>query len=315
MRKYQHCLRCFCLLLVYFTSEGLCQQTDESPTPPQETKWYDVWHADFSDSMNDTARELDEFFALDGTDEHKNARAEGRIRIGWEPRTGNYNETDLRFRIRVKLPALKDRVDLLVADDDEYDQDNTIKAARNVDARETDSATLALRFRESLESKVSYRIGTGRRGQIFAKASFDDRVNFTPSLSLFYDAEMYYYNRDRFGSELGLRFQKAISTNQYVRFNNRYYFRDETDDWLWRHELQYLRPLTDNSATIYSFFTEGLNKPNYRVNEVYASLRWRTNPTRDWLYYEIEPFVVWLREESFNTSFGIAFRIEAYYGQ
>ena len=36
---------------------------------------------------------------------------------------------------------------------------------------------------------------------------------------------------------------------------------------------------------------------------------------RDWLYFEVEPFVLWLREEDFKTSYGVALRVEAYYGR
>ena len=59
---------------------------------------------------------------------------------------------------------------------------------------------------------------------------------------------------------------------------------------------------------------EGLSQPNYRVEEIYSGLRWRSNTVRDWLYFDVEPFVLLLREENFSPSFGVALRVEAYYG-
>ena len=36
---------------------------------------------------------------------------------------------------------------------------------------------------------------------------------------------------------------------------------------------------------------------------------------RKWLFFEIEPFVVWLDKEDFEPSYGIALRFEAFYGE
>ena len=92
--------------------------------PPATESWLDNWHSNFSESMDYTAQRLDEFFALADSDEHENARAEGRVRFGWEPRTRDLAAQDFRFRVRVKLPALKDRVDLMLSDDESYDRDH-----------------------------------------------------------------------------------------------------------------------------------------------------------------------------------------------
>ena len=291
------------------------QPVEDSTKTKPEKYWLDRWQDNLTDSLDYTARQLDSFFAIEGSDEYKDARAEGRIRLGWEPRSRDLAETDLRFRIRVKLPALEDRVDLLLSDTEDYDQEDTIKAARDPAFRQGDRTTLALRFRKAPDSHFSYRVGAGRRDQLYVKSRFEDMVVFTKSVAMRYDAETYYYTRDRFGAELGATFQFLTPKDNVIRFNNRYYFRDESNDWLWRHEVQYLQPINNQSAAIYNIFTEGLTQPNFRTEEVYTSVRWRTNPHREWLFYEVEPFVVWLREEDFKPSYGLALRVEVYYGK
>lgn len=174
---------------------------------------------------------------------------------------------------------------------------------------------MAIRFREDKEARLSHRIGAGRRDQLFVKSQFDDVVPITKTLSLDYDAEVYYYTRDQLGAELGLSFQQLLPNDEYLKFNNRYYYRSRSDDWVWRHSMQHLVPRSPNSATIFTLYAEGGNQPNYRINEVYTSIRWRTNPVREWLYFEVEPFVVWLREEDFRASLGMAMRVEMYYGK
>ena len=304
----------FILLITVSTPVNADEQTETPPLPAADDAWLDVWHSKFSNSMDYTAQQLDEFFALEGSDNHKDAQAEGRVRFGLEPRTRDLMATDFRFRIRVKLPALKNRVELLLSDDDDYTRRDNIRAARDSVDHLQDSASLALRYQKNDNSKLSHRIGAGRGDQLFARSRFEDDIWFAEDFKLDYDGEIYYYTRDQFGAELGLNFTQMLEDDQFVRLQNRYYYRDRSTDWLWRHELQYLRPLTDQSALLYTFFVKGLTKPNHHVTEVYTSVRWRTNYRRSWLFFELEPFVIWLKQEHFSPSYGLAVRFEFYYG-
>ena len=58
---------------------------------------------------------------------------------------------------------------------------------------------------------------------------------------------------------------------------------------------------------------DGLNKPSYKEEQVLLSMRYKRNVLRPWLFVEIEPFLLWLREENFRTSVGIAMRLEVHF--
>ena len=277
--------------------------------------WFDHWHIQLENTMNATARNLDEFFALDQDVSHEDAKASGRIRIGWEPRSRDWAEFDVRFRVRVKLPALKNRVDLLLTDDEDDLQETTVKASRNDQLGRRDQTTLALRFRRSPDAKLSHRIGFGRRDQVFLKSRYRNSYALSEDDALLYDAEVYYYTRDHLGGELGLSYQHLMDENSLIRQNNRYYYRDNSNDWRWRHELQYMHQFSAQSAYIYTLFVEGLSRPNMHTEQVFLSARWRTNPTREWMYFEVEPYLLWLKEEDFKPSYGVALRLEVHYGE
>jgi hypothetical protein len=225
------------------------------------------------------------------------------------------SDTDLRFRVRVRLPALKERVDLLLSDNEDETQNNTIRAARDTGNNNRDRTTIALRFRPEQDSHYSFRIGAGRRDQLYAMTRYRDAFAFSNQWAMLYDAELYYYTRDRLGAEVGVAFQYEINKKHLVRQNNRYYYRDDTNDWLWRHEVHHLFSVDRHNAVIPHLMVEGLSQPNFRVEEVYGGFRWRNNMLRDWLFFEVEPFVLWLRDEDFKTSYGVALRVEAYYGR
>mgnify|MGYP001255653068 FL=1 len=281
-----------------------------------DSAWFDVWQRSFTDSIDFTVRQFDGMFSQEnGPHRNKQAKAEGRIQLSWEPRSRDLAETDLRFRIRVSLPHLEDRVDLLLSDNEDETQSDTLKAARNDSLGRRDNTTIALRFRPDQNSHYSYRIGAGRRDQLYVKSRYRDAMAFNAHWAMLYDAELYYYTRDRLGAELGAAIQHVAENNNVTRLNNRFYFRDDSNDWLWRHELQHLYPIDTHNALMYRLMVEGLDRPQYKVEEFYTGLRWRSNPLREWLYFDVEPFALWRRDEGFKPSYGMAFRIEAYYGK
>jgi len=299
------------MLFLLFSSSAICQTQEETP-PPHE--WLDRWHAELSESMDTSAQWLDQFFALEGNHHNNSARAKGRIRVGWSPRSRDFSDVSVRFRINVTLPALQDRVDLILSDNEEDLNEHALENNRAPNLNEQDSANLAFRFRASDDAKMSYRIGGGRRDQLFAKARYRDSYSIDSRNQLLYDAELYYYSRDQLGAEIGFTWQLQNFDQSYSRISNRFYYRDITKDWRWRHEFHHIKQTGEKSAAILSLFTEGLTEPTYQVEEVYTSLRWRTNPLREWLYFEVEPYMIWLREEDFDTSYGVAFRVEVFYG-
>ena len=256
------------------------QNNVESHQPMQ---WFDVWQRSFTDSMDFTVSKFDGLFS-DGSQVKEKAKAEGRIQLSWEPRTRDMAETDLRFRIRVSLPHLENRVDLLLSDNEDETQSDTIKAARSPSLGRQDNTTISLRFRPDQNSHYSFRVGAGRRDQLYVKARYRDAYAFNSHWAMLYDTEIYQYTRDQFGAEFGTSVQHVSSNNNVTRLNNRFYFRDNSNDWLWRHELQHLYPINNKNALVYSFIVEGFNKPNYQVEEVYTGLRWRSNPIREWLF-------------------------------
>ena len=74
-----------------------------------DEQWFDIWQRSFTDSMDFTVKQFDGWFHSGDSGAKQlgeQARAEGRIQLAWEPRSGDFADTDLRFRIRVKLPAL-----------------------------------------------------------------------------------------------------------------------------------------------------------------------------------------------------------------
>ncbi|MEP4890217.1 MAG: hypothetical protein ABJV04_09350 [Aliiglaciecola sp.] len=280
----------------------------------EQAVWLDSMHKNISESVLDTAQWFDNFFANENLQEDQKALGEVRLRLGIEPRSRSLEEFEARLKVRVKLPNLKNRVDLILTDFDE-DQDDKIGSSGNSQFNREDSINLALRYKVSPDSGLSHRIGFGRRFQYYAKSRYRDALSLSNSLEMRYDASIYYYNRDKFGTSLSLTFDYDYSKHLLLRYHNRFEYRDRSNDWLWQHSWQGFKQINDTSAVIYGYYIEGITQPNYRLEEHLVSVKLRKQTKRNWLFYEVEPFILWRRNEHFSASYGLALRIEGYFGE
>ena len=298
------------LIVGLISPTALATEEQQEPYP-----WLDDMHRSIAESVQSSAQWVDDYFADNDWAENEQAQGEARLRLGWEPRSRELNEFEARLRVRVKLPAFQNRVDLIFSDYDDEVPDDKVRAGRQADVNRNDKFSLALRFRPDPESGFSHRIGIGRRAQLFARSRYRTIYHVGDKTDMRWEASVSYYNRDRFGAHTELTFDHRFDQDSLFRFDNRFYFRDETDDWLWQHGWQQFQWLDNKNALVAGFYIEGLSRPDYRLEEYLVSLRWRRNAVREWLFFEVEPFVLWRRDEQFSASYGVALRVEGYFGK
>lgn len=279
--------------------------------------WLDALHDSVTSSVNDTAIWLDDFFADENFVIDENPHGGARISLGWEPRTRDVAQFESRVRLKFKLPNLKNKVDLVFSDFDEDLERAPVKAAQNEVLSRQNRFNLALKWtsQRSKDSVWSNRIGIGRKAQPFARSRYTARGEFTDTQRYRWEVAGYFYSSDGLGSHLGLQLEQDLANLSVLRLDNNFFYRDESNDWLWQHNLYTMQRLSDDSALVTGFYIEGLSQPNYRTEEYLISSRWRKNALREWLFFEIEPFVLWRRDEGFSASYGIALRVEGYFGQ
>lgn len=274
--------------------------------------WFDDWYCELNNSMYNSVYEMNTWFASVDNNPNEQPVASGRIRLGWEPRSGELNEFDSRFKVRVKLPALENRVELLFTDEEDDINEKPLKAARNRELGNQQEATVAIQFKAP-ESKLAYRVGFGRGGQLYARSRYYDKWRVADNLQINYFSEVHYYSRDRLGAELNARLIRAITPDSHIEFKNSFRYLAQTNNWYWQHEFNYLHQMQDTRSWMFTLLVDGTSRPNYRQEQALTSLRYKRSILRPWLFVEIEPYVIWLREENFRSSIGIAMRAEVHF--
>lgn len=299
--------------LLYFANIALITSINAQETE-KEYPWLDSMHQSIASSVNSSALWFDDFFALEEFEHREEAYGEARVRLGWVPRSREFNEFETRFKIRVKLPNLKNRVDLVFSDYEDDLSHNDIQTSSADDFVEKNRFSLALRWRKSPSSGLSHRIGVGRGLQAFAKSRYRNSHSFNDKTILRWETSAYLYSSDGLGANFSWQLGYNETEHTILRWNNYFYYRDRSNDWLWQQSVQKLTQIDEKNALIAGIYIEGLSRPNYRLEEFLISLRWRKNTLRKWLFYEIEPFVLWRRDEQFAASYGVALRLEGHFG-
>ncbi len=295
---------------------GVTSFMAHAESSPSKHVWLDNVHKNVADSMDSTALWFDKFFILEEFSPDQYATGEARIRLGWEPRSRDLAEFDTRFRVKFRLPNLKHRVDVVMSDYEDEQADNSLSVLQDDNNNVNDNRlSLALRFKHKPDSGLSHRLGVGRGLQIFARTRYRNSHSFSEKLSFRWETAANFYSKDGFGSEITGQFGYTASPSKIYRFNNHFVYRDETNDWFWQHNLQYLSQLDNQDAIIAGIYFEGNSRPDYRLEEYLTSVRWRKNALREWLFFEVEPFILWRRDESFSASYGLALRVEGHFSR
>ena len=300
-------LRLLALIIIVQSHQAYAQQ-------PDNTSWLDALHQNIAESVNDSALWFDEFFMLDKDSLSDQAVGEARIQLGWSPRSREFNEFESRLKLRYKLPNLKNRVDLVFSDYDDDQADSPLQNTKIDNRNDQNRFSLALQWKAKPDSGLSHRVGIGRRAQPFVKSRYRAAVNLSAQADLRFDTAVYYYSNDGFGADFTMRYSYVFTPQTMFRLNNHFYFRDQSNDWLWQHSWQHLIQVNDKNALISGFYVEGLSRPNYHPQEYLLSNRWRLNALREWLFFEVEPFVMWRKDENFSASYGISLRVEGFFG-
>ena len=280
-------------------------------------------------TMDWTANWLDGYFAED--DEGKNkAKTWGHFTLGWEPRDGEWSNFPVKFKIKAKLPNLKNRVELILSDNEEEDFKTLPYETVRPDAYKSSQRSLgaAVQFlHKSTETmRTSSRLGWAEsqmyiRSQVRYRKKYLDKkvtVNIQPAIE--------YYFSDGWGARFLFDTGYEINPAHEVRLNYSLQDRESFDSPEWRTGLYSISALSEKSALIIGASSVGVVEPEYVPEFHKFSVRYRRKAIRSWIFFEAEPFVQFARElvpnpttggedyTNFERDIGIAFRLEIHYG-
>lgn len=303
---------------------------------PKESR-LKIWFLDVNSLLENvgstldwSANWIDGQFVDDEAGKNK-AKTWGHISVGWVPQNGDWGNYPVKFKVRAKLPNLKNRVELIFTDNEEADL-NTLpyESARPEAFRSSqNSLGAAVRFLHKTSDKVSSstRVGWGE-SQIYTRSSIiyrrkylDERVtlNAQPAIE--------YYAEDGLGARLILDAGYKFTERHELRLNYGLLDRESFDHPKWRKGIFHLTELSKKSAVIVGATAAGEVEPEYKPKLYRFSVRVRRKSMRSWIFLEAEPFIEFTRDRiiddatndylgftGYERNIGFALRLEAHYG-
>jgi hypothetical protein len=280
--------------------------------------WSQEVHDTIANSVYQSATWFDSFFT-DIDSQQMEPKAIAKIRFGWIPEARNLAEFDSRFRLKVKLPHFKDKISLILSDEDDVEDSqlplNGIGTRPEIN---DDSFAAALRYvvEKESDSLIDTRIGISG-GDIFAKVRQRQLYTSNEKHGVKIEPSTYYFLDDGLGAKLFLEYNYQHDEKSQYRINYSIRGSQSFSGIRWKHGFYLLNQLNSTTASVIGLQVEGERNGQYGffTDKYTLSYRYRFNALQKWLYFEVEPFLEWSKNDSYNTTPGIALRIEGFFSK
>ncbi|PKM21787.1 MAG: hypothetical protein CVV10_07580 [Gammaproteobacteria bacterium HGW-Gammaproteobacteria-14] len=234
--------------------------------------------------------------------------------------TGN----EARVRASVDMPNMERRLSLVLRNNDDIDGDLSSSSSNrpgNVGENEDNTFRAALRWALQERERHNVDIELGLRSELktFVRGRYRWRTPIYNSQWLFrFTESIYWKDLIGFGTETRLEFDRPLGSRTLLRLTSEGERSEELVElglgWDLDQSVTLYHRLNQRSAIQFTVGAQGFTDPTAQVEEWRTSIRFRRNIWRPWLYYEVEPFVVWPRLENYKDTAGIVLRLETQFG-
>lgn len=291
------------------------QATTKKPLTETDD-WMAGFHQGVSNGVFQSAAWFDSFFMEEG-DEQISPKTSARIKLGWEPKSRDWSKLGARFKLKVRLPHFKDKVDLIFSDSAEDQFENLpLESIRTNQDLNEDSFAAAIRyiFKDKDNFVTDTRLGISG-GDIFLRGRHKRTYTWSDRHSFKFEPAIYYYLDDGFGSRLLLEYDYQINPSEQYRVNYSIRGSASFHGIRWKHGFYHLKQLSNDQATVFGLQAEGERNGDrgFFVDKYTLSYRYRFRALKEWLYFEVEPIIEFPEEEGYDITPGIALRVEGFF--
>lgn len=316
--KIKNCTPLAILTVVIFSFSSFCvfssQETnklkEESEGKTLLKQSSDVLQNRMNTMMQDSASWLDSL-AGDDNKNIKGASATGYLQLGWIPRTADWSEFDPKFKVHLSLPRWNDKIALVLDNDDEDELMLDYEASSIEKDSETERVNIAVQYIKTFNKlpQVKFRAGLSR-SQLYARSELKYRwKNETNTITVV--PRIDYFGQDGWAPSLKGSLIYPLS-DSVLSFSASWQKIEAEDNSRQKIGLYHISNTEDTGELV-----SGIQYSNNQNSDesLLLSIRQRNLIYKDWMFFELEPFVEFKQEDNYKRAFGIAIRLIAYYGK
>jgi hypothetical protein len=158
---------------------------------------------------------------------------------------------------------------------------------------------IGVRFRSGLDTFVRFRL----RG-LFSLGNWNLRATET----------IFWRDSTGLGESTRLDFERRFGDNYLFRATSKANWFDETRQFDMGQDFFLIHTINKYRAVIYRAGLSAVSEPKVQATGYILSLRLRQQIHRDWLFFEINPKVLYPQEKNFNAQHSLTFKLEVVFG-
>lgn len=312
------CLICLLLASSLYAPDGFPQAGQPQPEEPdalepEEATAADDTHKAVSQSINNAARWIDSFFD-DDTYIAEDATTTLRLSQAIFLERGESQQYKTRVNVKIDVPRFKNKLNLFAGG--EADDERTSDAPINSIQDTTNDPFAGFQYFAKSTNKVNLSLTAGVKFDS-AELFVGPRLRRTFALGTW---NLRFIQRVRWftdsGWEVPTRFDLETLFGDHLFFRNTVEGRWREKDDGYRYEIRptLFQRLANRKAIEYQWSTVFKTRPNHRLEQSIASIRFRRQIWRKWLFYEIDPQVAFRNDDDFDPKAGVTLALEVVFG-
>jgi hypothetical protein len=275
------------------------------------TTLLDIYHKKISEILIETSQSVDDFFTDTNLSNIKN-KTQAQIKTSFAVENGREAEYSIRFRLKLHLPKLQNRFKLIFEDEDSDDIFYDGSKLDNQYKLENKNYFLRVDYYNYVAKKIDFTLGVGvkfKKLNIYPYLNFKTKYLFEDKNILLKNRFRLYSNRE-YSDTITISKVKKLNNESYILFRNfiRYKNNNKNRDMI--NSISLTKSLTKHrEATIGFLLKEHFQIYKYYFDYPQLYFGYRSPLYKKWLYYEINPSILWREENNYKRSFRIMFNI------
>jgi Tfp pilus assembly major pilin PilA len=299
-----------CTSFFVFPSQETNDKKEEKEIITSIKQQSDVLQDNINTMMQDSASWLDSL-ANNNSQTSEGAAATGYLQLGWLPRSADWSELDPKFKVRLSLPRWNERIALVLDNDDEDELLLDYEASSLNSDDDPEKLNIALQYIKTFDSltKVKFRAGISRN-QLYARSEVKYQW-LTENYTVTVVPRLDYFKRDGWAPSVKSSVVYPL-TDSVLSFSASWQEIEKEESSRQKIGLYHIGKIGDAGELV-----SGIQYSNNENSEesLLLSIRHRTLLYKDWMFFELEPFVEFRQENDYRREFGLAIRLISYYGK
>jgi len=300
----------YCSSFVVFSSQEFENKKDEYVMLTSIKQQSSALQNSLNTMMQDSASWLDSL-AGEGNKNIDGASATGYLQFAWTPRAAELSELSPKFKVHLSLPRWNEKIALVLDNDDEDELMLDYEVSSVGTDNDTEKVNVAIQYIKTFNelTKVKFRLGLSR-SQLYARSELKYRWK-NESNTLTVVPRMDYFSQDGWAPSIkGSMIYPLMDS--LLSFSASWQKVQKEKNSRQKIGFYHISNIEDTAELI-----SGIQYSNneYSEESLLVSIRQRNLLYKDWMFFELEPFIEFKQENNYRREFGLAIRLIAYYGK